>query len=509
MQNPMNPSDTDIGGVGAVGPSAIVASATEGSYHDTLIAIPAGTGVSNGNLQGAYNGVFLDFSGGSSNKVRDGYISFSSDGQGNLGTLTINGSAADQGSLPTTQTASNVTYSFTANGSGTINIGASPSLFNGTKSFYISQDGNLVLGGSPAGFDILIGAKAVIPASNGIYLGTYHLAGMEDDASQLSQGQSYIDSFYGSANSNGQGISVWHDRYDAVGEAAYDSTFDDDYSIARSGTYQTDFFEYLWGADGKVVLLVGRQDEYYLAVGFQTPSFSGTGVFLNPIGIVNSASFAPITNSVAPGEFVTLVGSGLSSTTLQAPSLPLSTILGGVQVTVNGQFAPLLYVSQSQISALVPYATTGSFATFQVINGASSNKVTVYLRATAPGVFTTTQDGVGTAAVRHADYSPVTPDNPAALGETLQLFVTGLGAVTPPVKDGSAAPSSPLSSVNADIEVFIDGQPSQVSFKGLSPGSAGLYQINVVVPDGVSPGQVYLDVSTPEAYTSQAKLYVQ
>ncbi|HEX4595878.1 MAG TPA: hypothetical protein VH157_16445, partial [Bryobacteraceae bacterium] len=200
MQNPMNPSDTDIGGVGAVGPSAIVASATEGSYHDTLIAIPAGTGVSNGNLQGAYNGVFLDFSGGSSNKVRDGYISFSSDGQGNLGTLTINGSAADQGSLPTTQTASNVTYSFTANGSGTINIGASPSLFNGTKSFYISQDGNLVLGGSPAGFDILIGAKAVIPASNGIYLGTYHLAGMEDDASQLSQGQSYIDSFYGSAN---------------------------------------------------------------------------------------------------------------------------------------------------------------------------------------------------------------------------------------------------------------------------------------------------------------------
>jgi len=231
---------------------------------------------------------------------------------------------------------------------------------------------------------------------------------------------------------------------------------------------------------------------------------------LNPIGIVNSANFAPITNSVAPGEFVTLFVSNPSSVTLQAQSLPLQTNLGGVQVMVNGRAAPIYFVSPTQISLIVPYATTESFATFRVSsNGTLSNQVTVYTTPTAPGVYTLTQNGVGNAAALHADYSLVTQDNPAKVGETLQLCVTGLGAVTPAVADGTAAPSSSLSVVNADVAVFVDSQQAQVTFKGLAPGFVALYQVNFVVPAGVSSGQVYLDVSTPDAYTSEAKLYVQ
>jgi uncharacterized protein (TIGR03437 family) len=89
------------------------------------------------------------------------------------------------------------------------------------------------------------------------------------------------------------------------------------------------------------------------------------------------------------------------------------------------------------------------------------------------------------------------------------LFVTGLGAVTPAVADGAVAPSNPLSVVNADIAVFVDGEQAQVTFKGLAPGFVALYQVNFVVPAGVSSGLVYLDVSTPDAYTSEAKLYIQ
>ena len=511
IQNLIDTNDIDFGGVGAVGPSTIVASATEGTYHDVLIAIPAGTGASNSTLQGSFVAGFIDFSGGSSTKVRDGYFSMSSNGQGNLGNLTINGSAADQGSLPTTQTASNVTYSLSGTGSGTINFGSSASLISGVKNFYISSDGNLLLGGSPGGFDLVVGIKAVNPpASNATFVGTYYLAALEEDASNLAQGQAAIDSFNGSTNANGKGTSISHFRFDQVGQGVYDYTADDTFSFGRDGTQQKDFFQDILGVNGQAVLMIGRQDEYSLTVGFQTPVFSGQGVFLNPIGIVNSANFAPITNSVAPGEFVTLFVSNPSSVTLQAQGLPLQTTLGGIQVTVNGRLAPIYFVSPTQISVIVPYATTESFATFQVSsNGTLSNQVTLYTTPTAPGIYTLTQNGVGPAAALHADYSLVTQDNPARVGETLQLFVTGLGAVTPAVADGAAAPSSSLTVVNADVAVFVDGQQAQVTFKGLAPGFVALYQVNFVVPPGVSSGQVYVEVSTPDAYTSEAKLYVQ
>jgi uncharacterized protein (TIGR03437 family) len=336
------------------------------------------------------------------------------------------------------------------------------------------------------------------------------LGALEEDASQLSSGQASIDSFSGSSNADGRGTSIFHFRFDQVGQTAYDYTFDDTFLFGRDGTDQKDFFQDILGANGQVLLMVGRQNEYSLTVGFQAQAYSGQGVFLNPIGIVNSANFAPITNSVAPGEFVTLFGANLSPVTLLAQSLPLVNNLGGVQVTVNGRPAPVYFVSSTQVSVIVPFATSESFATFQVSNnGTLSNNVTVYRAPTAPGVYTLTQDGVGTAAVLHADNSLVTQASPAVIGETLQLFVTGLGAVTPAVADGATAPSNPLSRVNANIAIYVDSQPAQVSFQGLAPGFAALYQVNFVVPAGVSSGIVYLDVSTPDAYTSEAKLYVR
>jgi uncharacterized protein (TIGR03437 family) len=162
---------------------------------------------------------------------------------------------------------------------------------------------------------------------------------------------------------------------------------------------------------------------------------------------------------------------------------------------------------------LVPNSTSGGFATFQVSNnGVASNPVTLFQSLTAPGVFTSTQGGfkpgLGQAAAQHVNFSAVTQSNPAKVGETLQLYLTGLGSVTPAVDDGAAAPSPP-STVDADVGVFVDGVPATVTFKGLTPGLAGLYQVNFVVPDGVSSGLVYLAVSTPDAFTTLAKLYIK
>jgi uncharacterized protein (TIGR03437 family) len=270
----------------------------------------------------------------------------------------------------------------------------------------------------------------------------------------------------------------------------------------------------MFGDGGQAFLEVGTGTFYSLTPGLGA-EYTGSNPFLDPLKVWNAANLAPITNAVAPGEFVSLFGSGLCSVTEGAPSLPLPTTLGNVQVSVNGVFAPISYVSPNQINILVPYEISGGYATFQVSSGLGlSNAVTLYERDTASGVFTSTAGGfapgVGPAAALHADFSPVTQSDPARVGETLQLYVTGLGAVNPAVADGAAALVKPLSLVVADIGVFVDGQNATVTFKGLAPGFAGLYQVNFVVPSGVSSGQlVGLSVSTPDALTNEAKLYIQ
>ncbi|MGA2599873.1 MAG: hypothetical protein ABSH09_23105, partial [Bryobacteraceae bacterium] len=89
-------------------------------------------------------------------------------------------------------------------------------------------------------------------------------------------------------------------------------------------------------------------------------------------------------------------------------------------------------------------------------------------------------------------------------------YVTGLGSVTPTVADGAAPSNTTLSTVDDDVAVFVDGQQATVAFAGLAPGFAGLYQVNFVVPSGVTPSSlVYLDISTDEAYTSESKLYTK
>ncbi len=93
---------------------------------------------------------------------------------------------------------------------------------------------------------------------------------------------------------------------------------------------------------------------------------SGTGVFLNPQGVLNAASFAPPGYPISPGGVMTLFGTGFPATAVTASAPPFGSTLGGVQVSVNGTAAPVYSVSSTQISAIVPFGVTGSTATIVV-----------------------------------------------------------------------------------------------------------------------------------------------
>src|ERR1039458_1595359 len=178
-----------------------------------MVGIPIGSSVSNASLKGAYNAVYLNFPQAAIGQTRQAYMPLQADGAGGFGAVTATGSATDNASL-ITQAIPSVTYSLSGT-TGTINFGAAASnqLIGGTQSFFVSADGNLLVGGSPGGYDLFLAAPAASAVSNTAFKGFYFLGGLDADNSVwTSQSRSLPDAYYGSANSTGLGAYVSHLR---------------------------------------------------------------------------------------------------------------------------------------------------------------------------------------------------------------------------------------------------------------------------------------------------------
>jgi len=216
-------------------------------------------------------------------------------------------------------------------------------------------------------------------------------------------------------------------------------------------------------------------------------------------GVVNNSSFIPFGqpgHASAPGTIVAIFGTNLASGLSQSMSVPLSTSLGGVSVRFNDILTPLFYVAQGQIAAQMPFGLTGSEATVVVETAAGrSAPRRIQIAPTSPAIFTLNGQGFGQGIVVFANTvvfaAPPIPNassRPAQAGDFLTIYANGLGAVNPPVLSGSAAPLTPPFAETALPTVTLGGRDCRVPFSGLVPGLVGLYQVNVEVPTGVTPG---------------------
>jgi len=223
--------------------------------------------------------------------------------------------------------------------------------------------------------------------------------------------------------------------------------------------------------------------------------FFGTTIeppFIYTHGVVSAANGLE-NQGQAPGSYISIYGSGLSSASkaFGTSYVPLS--LAGVSVsfdTLNLSLPGRLhYVSPGQVNVQVPWELAGlnTVRTKVSIGDFSTAVYNLTLKDYAPVLF---QNPIGSGqAVAIWNGTVVSASNPVPRGQVVTLYVNGMGPVDNPVPTGEPAPLLPLSRTTSTPAVTIGGVPAQVEFSGLAPLAVGIYQLNVAVPAGAPAGQ--------------------
>jgi uncharacterized protein (TIGR03437 family) len=204
--------------------------------------------------------------------------------------------------------------------------------------------------------------------------------------------------------------------------------------------------------------------------------------------VVNAADGSP---ALAPGGLVSVYGQNLSPVNQGSSELPLSTAVGESCLLVNGFPMPVLFVSDTQINAQMPFEAIGDVTLVLHTAGGVSGNYNLQVLPGAPAVFRSGTAGPVTdipTVVRISNGQLVTNANPIHPQDQLSIYLTGLGATLPSVATGQPAPSNPLALTIAPPLVTLGGVQLPVMYSGLAPGEIGVYQINVIVPRGVPAG---------------------
>jgi uncharacterized protein (TIGR03437 family) len=246
-------------------------------------------------------------------------------------------------------------------------------------------------------------------------------------------------------------------------------------------------------------------DHVYTATYTLSPASANTPT-ISENGVVNGASFA---SGISAGSWVTILGSNFSSVAgcdaIGNPQMGCRawqaadfangtpTSLDGVSVSIGGKPAYIYYLSPTQINVQAPDVDAGTVDVTVTNSNGTSNTISATADIFAPAFFQAGSYAIAT----HQDGTLVAPASafpgasPAARGETVVLWGTGFGAVSPSVPAGKTAAQAlggTVAYVATPPNIAIGGVAATVVGAALNPSALGLYQIAVTVPNGAASG---------------------
>lgn len=252
----------------------------------------------------------------------------------------------------------------------------------------------------------------------------------------------------------------------------------------------------------------------FLSVLLASSVFGQTPV-ISDSGIVNSVTLDR-SQPVAAGSIVSIFGSELAASSAMADSVPLSTSIAGVTVTVNNVRASIRQVSPTLISVQIPWEVQGSAASVVVSrNGVASASKDVPLAQFSPGIYAINNLGISNLALAlNSDGSLAQAAgsvaglnaHPAKAGDTVVILATGLGPVDPAPVNGADSKDL-VRTVVTPPQVLLKGITAPLVSATLAPNFVGAYQVQITVPDTAPAGdaiplQLQIgDASSPNSTT--------
>jgi len=244
-------------------------------------------------------------------------------------------------------------------------------------------------------------------------------------------------------------------------------------------------------------------------------------------GIVGAAFSTPAVTSISPNGIFTIFGSQLATgapaplTAADIVDNQLPTDLGGTCVESGSTKWGLFYVSSGQINALAGLLPSSGTVPLAVVtncdsaNPTASSVINVSVAPVAPEFlyFLENTNGQNPVAAIEPNGAYVGPPGliagatftPAKAGDVLTAFGVGWGSTTSSATPGTIATAAATLADNYSLT--LGGRPVDVAYAGLTPGFAGLYQIDFTVPLGLTAGNQPL-VLTVDGVPTEALAYI-